>query len=104
LTSCSTRFALRLTKGYAAAAPTLTRALELFFSLWDVGTDEASRWIWLTGGRAGAIIALELWDAESWSVPGRSPGSGRPRHGRASVHLQLALNLLASNPPLSPAS
>ncbi|HJZ27090.1 MAG TPA: helix-turn-helix transcriptional regulator, partial [Streptosporangiaceae bacterium] len=38
-------FALRLTEGYAAAAPTLTRALELFL---DAGT-EAGRWLWLTG-------------------------------------------------------
>src|SRR5882762_6417438 len=47
-------FALRLTEGYAAAAPTLTRALELVLAL-DADTGEAGRWLWLTGGRAGAI-------------------------------------------------
>ena len=51
----------------------LTRALELVLAL-DAGTDEADRWLWLTGGRAGAIIALELWDADSrprsWPSPG----------------------------------
>ena len=40
-------FALRLTEGYAAAAPTLTRALERF-SLRG-RHDEARRWLWLAG-------------------------------------------------------
>jgi DNA-binding CsgD family transcriptional regulator len=87
-------FALRLTEGYAAAAPTLTRALELFLAL-DFGTDEAARWLWLTGGRAGAIIAFELWDAESWhALAARQVQFARDTG--ALVHLQLALNLLAS--------
>jgi ATP/maltotriose-dependent transcriptional regulator MalT len=86
-------FALRLTEGYAAAAPTLTRALELFLAL-DVGTDEAGRWLWLTGGRAGAITALELWDAESWhALVARQVQFARDTG--ALVHLQRALNLLA---------
>ena len=58
-------FALRLTEGYAAAAPALTRALELVLAL-DVGTERAGRWLWLAGGRISQIIALELWDFESW--------------------------------------
>ena len=58
--------ALRLTDGYAAAAPTLTRALRLVLDL-DVADDEAGRWLWLAGGRATVwLVALELWDAESW--------------------------------------
>jgi DNA-binding CsgD family transcriptional regulator len=57
--------ALRFTEGYAAAAPALTRALELLVSL-DAGVSEARRWLWSAGGRAGAIIAMELWDFESW--------------------------------------
>jgi DNA-binding CsgD family transcriptional regulator len=86
-------FALRLTEGYAAAAPTLARALELFLAV-DVGTDEASRWLWLTGGRAGAITALELWDADSWhALVARQVQFARETG--ALVHLQLALNLLA---------
>ena len=56
--------ALRLTQGYAAAAPTLARALELLLTM-DVSTAEGRRWLWLAGGRAGSI-AIELWDAESW--------------------------------------
>src|SRR5258707_15432079 len=84
--------ALRLTEGYAAAAPSLTRALELVLAL-DVGTDEAGRWLWLTGGRAGAIIAFELWDFESWqAVATRQVRVARDTG--ALVHLQLALNIL----------
>jgi DNA-binding CsgD family transcriptional regulator len=69
------------------------RALELFLAV-DVGTDEASRWLWLTGGRAGAITALELWDADSWhALVARQVQFARETG--ALVHLQLALNLLA---------
>ena len=55
-------FAMRLTEGYAPAAPTLTRALELVLAL-DVGTDGVGRWLWLAG--ASSEVALELWDAEA---------------------------------------
>ena len=55
-------FAMRLTEGYAAAAPTMTRALELVLAL-DVGTDGVGRWLWVAG--ASSELALELWDAES---------------------------------------
>ena len=86
-------FALRLTEGYAAAAPTLTRALELFRGL-EVGTDEVGRWLLLTGGRGGALVALELWDAESWhELAARQVQLARDTG--ALVHLQLALSLLA---------
>jgi DNA-binding CsgD family transcriptional regulator len=86
-------FAMRLTEGYAAAAPTMGRALELFLAL-DTRTDEAGRWLWLTGGRAGAITALELWDVESWqALVARQVGFARETG--ALVHLQLALNLRA---------
>jgi len=57
--------ALRFTEGYAAAAAALTRAVELLVSL-DAGGTEGRRWIWLVGGRVSRIIALELWDFESW--------------------------------------
>jgi DNA-binding CsgD family transcriptional regulator len=59
--------ALRFTDGYAAAVPTLARALDLFRPA-DADTDEAGRWLWLAGSRAGAIIALELWDYEAWDA------------------------------------
>ena len=86
-------FALRLTEGFAAAAPKLTRALKLILAL-DAGTDEAGRWLSLTSGRAGAMIALELWDAESWhALVARQVQVARDTG--ALVRLQLALNLLA---------
>jgi DNA-binding CsgD family transcriptional regulator len=92
-------FAIRLTEGYAAAAPTLTRALELFLAL-DVGTDEAGRWLRLTGGRAGALVAIELWDAEAWhALVARQVQFARDTG--ALVHLRLALNLLARSHTLA---
>src|SRR3984957_6870008 len=57
--------ALRLTEGHAAAAAALTRALSLLVSL-DADVGEAHRSLWSAGGRPGAIIAMELWDFESW--------------------------------------
>jgi DNA-binding CsgD family transcriptional regulator len=59
-------FAIRVTEGYAAAAPALRRALEGVLAL-EVATD-IGRWLWLTGSRAGAVAALELWDADAWHV------------------------------------
>jgi hypothetical protein len=86
-------FAMRLTDGYAAAAPTLARALELLLAL-NVTEDDAGRWLWLAGGRAGAIVAVELWDAESWhALAARLARVARD--AGALVNLQLALNFLA---------
>ena len=85
--------ATRLTEGYAAAAPALTRALELLLAL-NAGTDEVGRWFWIAGGRASAIVALELWDAESWqALAARQVQVARDTG--ALVHLQFALNFLA---------
>jgi DNA-binding CsgD family transcriptional regulator len=85
--------ALRLTAGYAAAAPTLTRAVGLALAL-DVANDEASRWLWVAGGRAGTTAALELWDAGSWhALAARQVQFARDTG--ALVQLQAALNLLA---------
>ena len=76
--------------------PTLTRALELFRAV-DVDTQEAGRWLWQAGSRAGAIIALELWDYETWD----SPAARQVRFARetgALVLLQLAVGQLAWSP------
>jgi DNA-binding CsgD family transcriptional regulator len=82
--------ALRLTEGYAAAAPTLSRALERLVTL-DVG--EASRLLWLGGGRATRIIAGGLWDFESgYALTARQVQVARETG--ALVHLQVALNWL----------
>ena len=86
--------AVRLTDGYAAAAPTLTRALKLVLAL-DVADDEVGRWLWLAGARAAVMVALELWDAESWhALVARQ--ARFTRDTGALVQLQFALNSLAS--------
>jgi hypothetical protein len=85
--------ALRFTQGHAAAAPALTQALELVLAL-NVGASEASRWLLPSGGRIGQIIALELWDFESWyALAGRQALLARSTG--ALVQLQFALNYLA---------
>jgi DNA-binding CsgD family transcriptional regulator len=58
--------ATRVTDGYAAAAPGLRRALDAVLALED--TADLGRYLWLTGSRAGAVAALELWDADAWHV------------------------------------
>ena len=95
-------FALRLTKGYAAAAPTLTRALELVLAL-DAGTDR-SRPLALArrSGEPASMVALELWDDESWHALAARQAQVARDTG-ALVHLQFALNFLAA-PTCSPAS
>jgi DNA-binding CsgD family transcriptional regulator len=85
--------ALRVTEGYAAAAPALTRALEMVLAL-DTSRGESDRWLWLAGGRIGQIIAMELWDFESW----RTLAAGQVQFARdtgALMHLTFALNYLA---------
>jgi DNA-binding CsgD family transcriptional regulator len=85
--------AFRFTQGHAAAAPALTRALELVLAL-NVDADGAGRWLLPSGGRISQIIALELWDFESWySLAGRQ--AVLARGAGALVHLQFALNYLA---------
>jgi DNA-binding CsgD family transcriptional regulator len=82
--------ALRLTEGHAAAAPTLSQALERLVTL-DVG--EASRSLWLAGGRATRIIAGGLWDFEAgYALTARQVQVAR--QAGALVHLQVALNWL----------
>jgi DNA-binding CsgD family transcriptional regulator len=84
--------ALRFTEGHAAAAPALTRAFDLLLAL-DTGAGEARRWLRLAGGRASTIIALDLWDFESWhALAARQVQDARDTG--ALVHLQFALNSL----------
>jgi DNA-binding CsgD family transcriptional regulator len=86
-------FVLRLTEGYAAAAPTLARGLELLLAS-NVTDDEGGRWLWLAGGRTSAIVALELWDAESLHALAARQAQFARDTG-ALVRLQLALSFLA---------
>ena len=85
--------ALRMTEGYAAAAPALTRALEMVLAL-DVSAGESDRWQWLAGGRISQIIAMELWDFESWHALAVSQVRFSRDTG-ALMHLAFALNYLA---------
>jgi DNA-binding CsgD family transcriptional regulator/tetratricopeptide (TPR) repeat protein len=82
----------RFTAGYTAAAPYLKRALELFLAL-DVDSDEARHWLWLTGGRADAIVAMELWDFESWQTLATRQVEVARGTG-ALVQLRFAINFL----------
>jgi DNA-binding CsgD family transcriptional regulator len=54
--------ALLNTDGYAAATPTLRRALGAFRGT-DITREEGLRWLWLACRAAG-----DLWDDESWHV------------------------------------
>ena len=85
--------AVRLTDGYAAAAPLMNRALERFLTS-AAGPDQADRWRWLAGSRVSSVIALELWDADSWhALAARHVRFARDTG--ALVHLQQALDILA---------
>jgi hypothetical protein len=84
--------AVRFTEGYAAAAPALTRALELFVPT-DARVGDAYRWLGIASGRAGSSIAVELWDFESWHALVNHQVQVA-RDVAALVHLQWALNSL----------
>jgi len=87
--------ALRFTRGYMAAAPALRRALDLVLGL-DLNADAggASRWLLSSGGRISQIIAVHLWDFESWHALATRQAR-LARDAGALVHLQFALNYLA---------
>jgi DNA-binding CsgD family transcriptional regulator/tetratricopeptide (TPR) repeat protein len=87
-------FAIRVTEGYAAAAPALRRAVQAVLDL-DVASD-VGRWLWLTGSRAGAVAALEVWDADSWHLLAERHVQVARDIG-ALVRLQFALHFLATS-------
>jgi DNA-binding CsgD family transcriptional regulator len=85
--------AVRLTEGYAAAAPALERALQAVCAL-KVPDGDLGRWLLLTGARATGLIAIELWDADSWhELASRQVLVARD--SGALVQLQFALNFFA---------
>ena len=86
--------AMRLTDGYAAAAPTLTRALELILTP-EVGTDDVDRSPWLAGSRPSSLVAIELWDAESLHLLADRQAQ-IARDTGALVQLRVALNTVAA--------
>jgi DNA-binding CsgD family transcriptional regulator len=86
-------FAIRVTEGYAAAAPTLARALELLLAT-DIATEDVSRWLSISSSRDGNMVALELWDDEALHLL----AARRVQIARdlgALGHLQFALSFLA---------
>src|SRR5216683_1964874 len=84
--------AIRLTEGYEAGAPLLTRALELLLAQ-DMGSDEVGRSLWLAASRATQAIAVELWDSDAvHTLATRQVEVAR--EAGALVQLRLALNFL----------
>jgi DNA-binding CsgD family transcriptional regulator len=84
-------FAIRLTEGYAAAAPTLALALELLLA--DAANDDVGQ-LSASSSRNGNIVALEMWDAEALHrLAARQVQVARD--AGALVHLQFALSFLA---------
>lgn len=81
--------ALRFTQGYAAAAPALVKARELVLSA-QGGLGEAESW----NCHPGALVALEMWDFESWQAIAAGQAQ-RARESGALVHLQFAVTYLA---------
>ncbi|MDX6591948.1 MAG: hypothetical protein QOJ13_1144 [Gaiellales bacterium] len=86
-------FAIRLTEGYAAAAPTLARSLELLLSM-DDSSDDVGRRISVSSSRNGNIVALEMWDDEALHRLAEHQVQVA-RDAGALVHLQFALSFLA---------
>jgi DNA-binding CsgD family transcriptional regulator len=86
-------FATRLTNGYAAAAPTLARALELLLAV-DVSNEDGDRPLSLSTARDGNIVALEMWDDEALHLLATRQVQ-IARDAGALAHLQFALSFLA---------
>ena len=86
-------FAIRLTDGYAAAAPTLAQALALLLET-DVPSNDAGRRLSPSSGRNGNIVALEMWDPEALhTLAARQVQAARDTG--AFGHLHVALSFLA---------
>jgi DNA-binding CsgD family transcriptional regulator len=86
-------FAIRLTEGYAAAAPTLARSLELLLAR-DVANEDLGRRLSVSSSRNGNIVALEMWDDEALHRLAAHQVQVA-RDAGALVHLQFALSFLA---------
>jgi DNA-binding CsgD family transcriptional regulator len=86
-------FAIRLTEGFAAAAPTLARALELLLAV-NGGEEDVGRRLSVSSTRNGNIVALEMWDDEALHLLAARQVQVA-RDAGALVHLQFALSFLA---------
>jgi DNA-binding CsgD family transcriptional regulator len=85
-------FATRLTDGYAAAAPTLARALELLLAI-DVSNEDVGR-LSVSTTRDANIVALEMWDDHALHLLAARQVQ-LARDAGALAHLQFALSFLA---------
>ena len=86
-------FAIRLTDGYAAAAPTLARALELLLAM-AVSDEDVGRRLSVSSTRNSNIVALEMWDDDAVHLLADRQVQAARETG-ALVHLQFALSFLA---------
>jgi DNA-binding CsgD family transcriptional regulator len=87
--------ALRVTEGYAPAAPALSRALAAIQDL-TLGADDIERMVWLAGNRIGGAVALEAWDFDAAFVLAQQQVAVARASG-ALVQLQFVLNFEANN-------
>jgi hypothetical protein len=84
--------ALRVTAGFAAAAPALTRALETLRT--PSPERDVDRWLWSAGNNVSAIFAMELFDSEARYAL-CAGGVEVARETGALVQLQAGLHYLA---------
>ena len=88
-------FAIRMTDGYAAAAPTLARALELLLAM-DFSNEDVGRRLSLSTGIYSNIVVVELWDDEALHLLATRQVQDA-RDAGALAHLQFALSFLAGS-------
>lgn len=84
--------ALRFTRGYAAAAPQLVKALD---QARQSETEDVRGWMWLAGNRASAIVAIDVWDLDA-ALELAARHDRIARDSGALVQLQWALNFRAN--------
>jgi DNA-binding CsgD family transcriptional regulator len=87
-------FARRIVDGYPAAAPDLAKALDATRRA-ILGAEDVSSWLWLAGNRAGGMMALELWEADT-ALELAAQQDRIARQSGALVQLQFALNFRAN--------
>jgi DNA-binding CsgD family transcriptional regulator len=85
-------FALLATRGYPAAEPLLRQALDLLLTL-DTSGAEVRRWLFLGGGRAGTIFALDRGDWEALAALATRQAQAARAMG-ALVQLRFAITFL----------
>ncbi|WP_405071886.1 AAA family ATPase [Kribbella sp. NBC_01510] len=86
--------ALRFTRGYPAAAPHLTKALDQAREA-QIDAQNIGDWLWLAGNRASGIIAVEVWDFDAAHELALRQDR-MARETGALVQLQFALNFRAN--------